>query len=189
MKIYYTTFPETAEKILALAGNGEEGLVADVADRVWILTGSVEGTYDPAEAAGYDVFRLPYAGGTGIIFPGDLSAAHLSAEPTQWGNEALEAIQAYLTGRGIRAKRAGNDLLLYDPGDPEGRKVASHAEGALEGTYFSGLRVSIATDMARVKRICTKPMEKKPGRLDRYGITAADILAALQAAGLLGVKA
>lgn len=180
MNIIQCKYPDTFTHIHACCEARREALIVDISDQPWMITGSLPQTYSQEESGGIPVVQLPYPGGTGIVFPGDLSILQLAQTPTELGRDMMAQLEAWLERRGIHTREIGNDLLLFERGLAVGKKVASHAEGQLEnGLYFSGLRVSVNTDDAAVKRICTKRREKQPGSLGPYGVSAEELWAYL----------
>lgn len=184
MEVYELQYPESGRKAMELAESGQEGLIVDISDRCWMSVGLTPGAYDAeaSEEAGLgDCFACTHPGGACVVFPGDLSLCAVTRQETDLGCRALRAVAAYLGSRGLHLRQAGNDLLLYDPGDPQGRKVASYGSGwAGDDHYQTVLHVSIGMDAALVERVCTKRREKIPGRLDQYGITAQEIWEAIR---------
>ena len=174
MKIYRTNNPQD---FAALASEfSEERLIIDIADTTCVWTGQLN-TYDPEAVRkhGFAVGQGEYLGGTIVNFPGDLSLCLVT-----WGN-TLPSFGEDCTGAILHMAdgiRDGNDILV------DGKKVASWGRATTrDGWVQTVVHYSINTDADLIREICTKPMEKEPGSLSEYGITAEDILEKLKGVG------
>lgn len=175
MNIYEVNFTKAAEKAIALASEGKEGLMVAISDNLWLATGRTEGTYSEAVRQEFDipVFHSEHIGGTCVVFPNDLSFCELSLSYSDFGKRAINAIKNYLTNFGLVVRLDGNDLMLYSAEEKEWFKVASYGSGWLSKGYMQTVvHVSIGMDEELVSRLCTKPCQKNPRGLAQYGITA-----------------
>lgn len=179
MKIYRTSDPMEALRLYRECLGGHEGLIVHIADSVFVETGAFP-TCDIATCnqLGIPICKAQYLGGSIVCFPGDLSLCEVHWGPSDFAPRIVERAAEWLENRGLAVKRDGNDILV------DGRKVVSWARStSIEGWVQSVVHFSIVSDEALIEQLCTKEMLKRPGALDDYGITAEDILAALELGG------
>ncbi len=175
METYITNDPLEALRISEECLAGHEGLIIHIADGHFVETG-VFPTCDTAvcEELGIPVCRARYLGGSIVCFPGDLSLCEISWGASEFAPRVVEQAVSWLQSRGLTVKQDGNDVLV------DGRKVVSWARATTaEGWVQSVVHFSVRSDVELISRICTKEMEKIPGALDDYGISADDVLGAL----------
>lgn len=161
-------FAEYAHSFLAL---GWAGCVYHISPDRSVWTGQLP-TLDPDACArhGLTVGQGQYLGGSIVNMPGDLSICI-----TTWGNSELaprivERMTERLRELG-EVSMDENDILL------EGKKVVSWARATtVKGWCQSVIHCSVGPmDLDLVREICTKPMEKVPGSLGDYGVTAEEL--------------
>ncbi len=171
MDILRTTDPQEALRESKRLLAGAEGVIVCVNDDVFCETGPFETlNRRECERRGIYVAEAIYQGGTIVNMPGDLSICI-----TTWGRSELaprivDRAAAWLADF-AEISRDRNDVLA------DGRKVISWARATtIDGWCQSVAHFSVGPmDLALVAAICTKPMEKVPGALSEYGISAEDI--------------
>ena len=172
------TFVTGSTKAIELAKAGKEGLIIAVVENHWLATGLTENTYsaEVQQELSIPVFKAQHVGGTCVVFPGDLSMCELRFGTSNFGKQALVALQSYLGTRGIRARFDGNDLMAYSEVKGDWLKIASYGSGWLSKGYVQTVvHVSIGMDEDLVSRLCTKPSIKRPGGLEEFGITSQNV--------------
>lgn len=178
MQTYEVNFKQVIDMAVSLASERKEGFFAVFSDDIGIGTGRTDGTYDKAicQERNLPVFHSEHIGGTIVLFPGDISFLELSLSYSDFGKDAIKAIESYLQSIGLQVRRFGNDLMLYSAEEKEWFKVASYGSGWISKGYLqTAVHVSIGMDEELVSKICTKPCQKKPRGLARYGIKAQEI--------------
>lgn len=171
MEIFKVSDPKEAiafaQRCLA---EGKEGLDLFYNTDIFVQTGITHtADLDKARELGLPIWRAEHLGGTIICFPGDLSMCLVT-----WGNSmpdfgerSMEAVAELLEERGAVVTYDNNDVLA------DGKKVASWARATLvSGFVQTVLHFSVNVDLELIKEICIKTMEKVPGALSDYGITA-----------------
>lgn len=131
-------------------------------------------TYDPEEIEKRGLFlgKGQHLGGTIVNMPGDVSVCITTWGDSDLAPEIAAKLTNWLTEKGLNITTDGNDTLV------EGKKVISWARATTVKGWCQGVvHASVgAIDLELVKAICTKPMEKVPGALSEYGITADDLV-------------
>ena len=172
MQIFKTSSPAEAMAFAAecIGEPGHEGLDVFFNESPFLQTG-ITNTSDreAAKAMGIPVWEAAHLGGSIVCFPGDLSLCLTTWGDTapDFGEQCMEAVSAMLREAGAEVTRDNNDVLA------DGKKVASWARATLiTGWVQTVAHFSVNVDVELIRRICTKPMEKIPGALSEYGITA-----------------
>ncbi len=174
MRIYRAesaaAFEEYANRCLYPGG---EGCVYHISPSVSVWTGQLA-TLDLAacERLGLEVGHGQYLGGSIVNMPGDLSICITTWGDSDLAPEIVERMAARLRELG-EVSMDENDILL------EGKKVVSWARATtVKGWCQSVIHCSVGPmDLDLVREICTKAMEKIPGSLGEYGLTAYDLWA------------
>lgn len=172
MEIIHTADPAEFTRYANTCLSGHKGAVVCVNETPCVWTGQLPTLdLDKCERRGLYVGMGQYLGGSIVNMPGDLSICI-----TTWGGSELapgivDKLAAWLEGRGLSISRDENDVLL------DGKKVLSWARATTrEGWCQSVIHCSIGPmDLDLVREICTKPMEKVPGSLGEYGVTAEEL--------------
>ena len=144
------------------------------AEKTYIIPSDT--TFEDAEpyigSEEYEVISLKHKGGTVISFPEEIFMGIVDNQPIE---SRQFDIVAYLRGKGINARKEGNDLLC------DGYKVAGEMVANIgdSGYHYYGLFISINADADVVNKICKKTMEKPPRGLSYYGVTRKEILGVL----------
>lgn len=115
------------------------------------------------------LYQAWHLGGAIVCFPGDLSIMELKNGGSNFGCESISAVRDMLESRRISALIDGNDLMV------NGRKCGSWARTSDRRYTQTVVHFSINSDVTTIRELCTKPMDKIPGALSDYGITAEDI--------------
>lgn len=177
------TFIAGSTKAVELAKAREEGLIVAVVENHWLATGLTDGTYSAAvqQELNIPVFKAQHVGGTCVVFPGDLSMCELRIGNSDFGRKILVALQNYLGTRNIRTRFDGNDLMVHSAEEDDWFKIASYGSGWIgKGFVQTVVHVSIGMDEDLVTRLCTKPCVKRPGGLEKYGVTSQDVYEVLK---------
>ena len=148
-----------------------EGLDVFYNETTFLQTGVLE-TSDvaAAQAMGIPVWQAEHMGGSIVCFPGDLSLCLTTWGGSDFGERLFAATAEYLRGKGVEVTTDNNDVLV------NGRKVMSWARGTTrEGWCQTVAHYSVHIDLDIIRQICTKDMEKTPGALSTYNITADEL--------------
>ena len=175
METYYTSDPLEAWELSKMCLSGREGCIVVTTKSPCVWTGRLD-TFDLVYCRenGIQVAYGLYLGGSVVAFPGDLSIMWITWGRSDHAETAALTAAEMLQETGANVTVDGNDILA------DGKKVASWCGATtLEGWHQGAVHFSINTDLALIRKICTKPMQKAPGQLSDYGITADDILAKL----------
>lgn len=159
----------------------ETGRVFLFSDSVAVCTGSVPSSdLEYCKENGIMVFPAMHLGGSIVCFPGDLSIMEICWGKSAFATEVIQSFVGYLKELGLQAEQEKNDVLV------DGKKIASWARATnIEGWTQSVVHFSVGMDLEVVKKICTKPMVKVPGRLADYGITSDMIANRLERDGII----
>lgn len=165
-------FENTANHFL----EGAEGIIRYTNESVCVWTGALH-TIDRkvCEELGLEIGTGIYLGGTIVNMPGDLSICISTYGRSEIPEQIIERVKAYFAERGLSISADQNDVLI------DGKKIASYAcAGALNGWWQGVVHFSVGpVDLELIEKICRKPMEKIPGSLLEHGISASDILEAI----------
>ena len=173
MEIFKTSNPIEAIVYAAecLKPDGHEGLDVFFNKSTFLQTGTID-TSDrkAAKDLGIPVWEAQHMGGSIVCFDGDLSLCMTSNGENDFGERLFEATKKFLINRGIDTIGNNNDILA------DGKKVMSWARGIINtGWVQTVAHFSVNIDLDLIMRLCTKPMEKTPGALSVYGITAEEL--------------
>ncbi len=171
MKIITTPDPAAFERYAEECLSGHEGVVVCINNAPCVWTGQLATLDVPAcKHHGLYVGTGQYLGGSIVNMPGDLSVCITTWGSSEVAPQIVDKAVEWLSGLGINLTRDENDVLAA------GKKVISWARATtVKGWCQSVIHFSIGKmDLELVKEICTKPMEKIPGALSEYGITAKD---------------
>ena len=178
-----TALEELPQKLAEAKTAGGGILLGDLPDgEVHVVVGHASQIdEDVCRELGAHVFRMEHLYGPLVLFHGDLSMFVVSRKPFSINKTGLRAGLTLLKAKGADAGFDGNDLMA------DGKKVGSGGLAAhgLDGWYVTGIHFSVNTDKGMVERICKKPMQKKPGALRDYGITADDVWRWMENEGVL----
>lgn len=152
--------------------DGHEGMDVFYNDTLFLQTGVLNtSNIERAKELGIPVWSAEHLGGSILCFPGDLSLCMTSWGDNKFGEDLMQLTVDYLKERNLNVTTDKNDILL------DGKKVASWARATtINGWCQTVAHFSVNVDVDLIRQICSKPMEKIPGALSEYGITAEDIL-------------
>lgn len=153
---------------------GHEGLLLFLHQEPFLATGLLT-TSDTAAATALNipVWTAEHLGGSIVCFPGDLSLCLTTWGNTQplFGEECIRAVGELCESIGATVFYDNNDCLV------DNFKVASWATATTRhGWVQTGVHFSVNTDLNLITLLCLKQMNKIPGQLSDYNITANDIL-------------
>lgn len=109
-------------------------------------------------------------GGIIINFKDDICVGHYETLGYDFGANFMRDFGSYLFNKNLNVTLNGNDVLV------DNYKVASYMSQNINGCVYTAIHISIGMDLAMIKNICTKPMEKTPKGLQDYGITQEEII-------------
>ena len=149
--------------------NKIEGLCVLFHDRTMVQLGN-QSSYDidAVKPLKCDIWQSAHKSGTIVCFPGDLSLYQITYNFNQFceivGYRAVE----YFKSLDLPSVETHNNDILV-----RGQKIASYAEMRLSNDMIQSLvHFSINTNVDLIKKICTKNINKYPGALSEYHITA-----------------
>ena len=172
MKIFITSQPQEAINFAKQCiATHQEGIDVFFNKSTFLQTGL---TYTSdrklAESKGIPVWQAEHIGGSIVCFDGDLSLCITHNQANDFGERMMAAIKDYFIQQQLNVTTDNNDILV------DNKKVASWARGNLiNGQVQTVAHFSVNINLDLIKKICTKPMEKVPGQLSDYNITAEDL--------------
>lgn len=154
-----------------LKQDGPDGLIVFFHKSTFLQTGTIK-TSDKKAARdlGIPVWEANHMGGSIVCFDGDLSICMTSNSENDFGERLFEASVEYLINKGINIVTDGHDILA------DGKKIMTWAKGVSDTSKLQTVaHFSVNIDLDLIMRLCTKPMERIPGALSVYGITAEEL--------------
>lgn len=173
MRFIRTTHEQVVQKVQNLIQLQQEAFVYCVAEAPCAVVGT-NGHADIEKAAelGIKVIRINHEGGCIVTNTGDVDVGIFTKG--YYGHQIRDTIISklvtLLSADGIEAAIMGNDLIV------EGHKVLGFGSRMYGEILYTAMHISINTNLELIRQICTKPMEKIPGSLSEYGITAEDVV-------------
>ena len=187
LEIFRTSDAEQAMQFAqeSLEGlHGKETLDLFFNQSVFLQTGVLHSSdCETARNLGIPVWQAGHLGGSIVCFPGDLSICLTTWGDTvpDFGKQCMQACIDALRERHIYLTVDGNDVLARH------KKVASWAKShSISGWVQTVAHFSVTVDVDLIRMLCTKPMNKIPGALKDYGITADELWQRISA--LTGIK-
>ena len=161
---------------------GAEGCIVQIAQKIWCVSGKLNAyRQDSIDQLKCEIGHGLYFGGTVVVFPGDLSICVIHRKRQTLGVEYLCAAADYLFMLGINSRVEGNDLMTYRLDLHRKIKIASTGSGSIDNDRTETvIHYSIHTDVDMIRQICSKPIEKYPGALDYWNISAEDLWMAIK---------
>ena len=169
--------PAAFDEIARMGAAGEEGVVVNIAERLWAGC-APDDAFDEAVRAerGILIFHSDYRPGmVDLVMPGDLCICVVERRHSFPGDRILQAAQDALRARGITAAASGSDFLLLH-GERQVCKVGSYGIARRGTLWETTVHISINVDSELLRSFRTEPLEMERAGLDQYGITAADLL-------------
>lgn len=169
--------PEAFIEIARMGAAGEEGVVVNIAERLWAGC-APDDAFDEAVRAEHDIliFHSNYRPGmVDLVFPGDLSICVLERRHSFPGDRILHAAQNALTTQGIPVTARSSDfLLLY--GGRTVRKVGSYGITRRDTLWETTVHISIHVNNELLRAFRMEPPEMDRIGLEQYGIAAEKLL-------------
>lgn len=169
--------PAAFAEIARMEAAGEEGIVVNIAERLWAGC-APDDAYREEVRKAYDIliFHSDYRPGmVDLVMPGDLCICVLERRHSFQGDRILQAAQDALRDRGITAAASGSDFLLLH-GERQVCKIGSYGIARRGTLWETTVHISINVDSELLRSFRTEPLEMDRAGLDQYGITAADLL-------------
>ena len=173
--------PEAFAEIARMGAAGEEGVIVNIAERLWAGC-APDDAFDEAVRAerGILIFHSGYRPGmVDLVCPGDLCICVLERRHSYPGDRIFRAAQDALRARGITAAARGSDFLLLTP-ERQVRKLGSYGIARRGALWETTVHLSIHADMELLRSFRTAPPEMERAGLDRYGVTAEELLGAIR---------
>ena len=171
MKMFKTNSSQEFEQYANDCLKGHTGCVIHIADKPCVWTGVYKDTFDRTECEKRDLYigQGQYLGGTIVCSKEDVSVCYTSLEKEGFAERIYNATLKWLKSKNINVTTDNNDILA------DGKKVFSWGRASvITGYTQTVVHYSVNVDLDLIKTICKKPMEKIPGALSEYGITAKD---------------
>ena len=124
---------------------------------------------DVCKAMGYEVYEAYYNGGTIVGNSGDMAFAHFGDIENGWMMRFANHFVDWLKDKGLNAEYTKNDVLV------DGFKVCGLCTTQYGRIDYTAGFISLSVNLAHIKAICKKPMEKVPKGLSEYGITTEEV--------------
>lgn len=169
--------PAAFAEIARMEAAGEEGVVVNIAERLWAGC-APDDAYREEVRKAHDIliFHSGYRPGmVDLVMPGDLCICVLERRHSFPGDRILQAAQDMLRARGITAAASGSDFLVLGT-DGRACKAGSYGIVRAGELWETTVHLSIHADMELLRAFRTEPPEMERVGLDQYGITAADLL-------------
>ena len=172
--------PEAFDEIARMGTAGEEGVVVNIAERLWAGC-APDDAFDEAVRAerGILIFHSNYRPGmVDLVLPGDLCICVLERRHSYPGDRIFRAAQNALRGRGIPAAARGSDFLLLTP-ERRVRKLGSYGIARRGALWETTVHISVHADMELLRAFRSEPPEMERAGLDRWGISAEPLWEAI----------
>nr|DAV19021.1 MAG TPA: hypothetical protein [Caudoviricetes sp.] len=167
-------------EIARLEREHEDGVVVNIAEKYWVGSAPDDAFGDTVREYDMPVFHSDYRlGMVDIVFPGDLCICVVEKNRSRAGDRILRAACDYLTARGIPAGVNGSDFLIMDIVARKLYKIGSYGDLPVNGMWEATVHISIHADMELIEACRDEPPEMTRIGLDRYGVTAEELLAAI----------
>lgn len=173
MNIYPTLYENVESAVQDMISYGKTGVIYGVAESNWIIAGVNEQLNESAvERAGIPVLHLNHEGGCIVVSPGDIDIGLFTERDlgNKIKNNLIQDLAILLQKKGYISTIENNDLMV------EGKKVVGFGSRMISNILYTAIHISINTDIELIRNICTKPMEKIPGKLSDYGISTSDVV-------------
>lgn len=173
MNIYPTLYENVENAVLEMLTYKKTGAIYGIAESNWIIAGVNEQLNESAvKQTGIPVLHLNHEGGCIVVSPGDIDIGLFTERDL--GNKIkdnlIQNLAILLQKKGYTSTIEKNDLMV------EGKKVMGFGSRMFSNILYTAIHISINTDIELIKNICTKPMEKIPGKLSDYGITTQEVV-------------
>lgn len=169
--------PEAFAEIARMGAAGEEGVIVNIAERLWAGC-APDDAFDEAVRAerGILIFHSAYRPGmVDLVMPGDLCICVLERRHSYPGRRILRAAQEALRARGVPAAARGGDFLLFRE-DRQIRKLGSYGIARRGALWETTVHISVNADNALLQAFRMEPSEMERAGLAQYGVTAEDLL-------------
>lgn len=173
--------PEAFAEIARMGAAGEEGVIVNIAERLWAGC-APDDAFDEAVRAerGILIFHSDYRPGmVDLVLPGDLCICVLERRHSYPGDRMFRAAQDALRGRGITAAARGSDFLLLR-GERQVCKVGSYGIARRGALWETTVHISVHADMELLRAFRLEPPEMERAGLDQYGVTAEELWEAMR---------
>ena len=180
MEIKRLNVEDAFAEIARLEHKKENGVVVNIAEKHWVGSAPDDAFGNTVQEYNMPVFHSDYRPGmVDIIFPGDLCICVVEKNRSHVGDRILRAACDYLTARGIPAGVNGSDFLIRDMKARKLYKIGSYGDLPVNGMWEITVHISIHVDMELIKACRNEPPEMMRIGLDRYGVTAEELLTAI----------
>ena len=173
--------PAAFAEIARMEAAGEEGVVVNIAERLWAGC-APDDAYREEVRKAHDIliFHSDYRPGmVDLVMPGDLCICVVERRHSFPGDHILQTAQDALRARGITAAARGSDFLLLTP-ERQVRKLGSYGIARRGALWETTVHLSIHADMGLLRSFRSEPPEMERAGLDQYGVTAEELLGAIR---------
>lgn len=121
---------------------------------------------------GYEIYNSIDFGGGIVATRGDVIIIIIKKDGWTIGEEFMNLLAQHLQGKGLRAEKSGNDILIDGI-----YKVASFSSVNIgDSTIYTGIQVCFTADSDLIRQICLKNSTKVPKGLSEYKINQSEII-------------
>lgn len=169
MDIIKLTNSEWLEKVNSYIQGGVHCIAYGIQDSPVVLTHrKTQIDEEVCKEIGYTVYEAFNNGGTILTEAGDVEIGHWYVPENGWRDRFVEYFVAWLKFKGLNAVYYDNDVFV------DGYKVCGTCITRYGRIDYTGIHISINTNLDHIKAICRKPMVKVPKGLREYGITTEE---------------
>ncbi|WP_130869171.1 hypothetical protein [Intestinimonas massiliensis (ex Afouda et al. 2020)] len=169
--------PAAFAEIARMEAAGEEGVVVNIAERLWAGC-APDDAYREEVRKAHDIliFHSGYRPGmVDLVFPGDLCICVMERRHSFPGDGILKAAQQHLNRRGISAVAYGSDFLVRGD-DGNVYKAGSYGIVRAGELWETTVHISIHADMELLRKFRQEQTEMERIGLRVYGVAAEDVL-------------
>lgn len=169
--------PEAFAEIARMGEAGEEGVVVNIAERLWAGCAQDDSFDETVRSAhGILIFHSRYRPGmVDLVLPGDLCVCVLERRHSYPGDRILRAAEAALRARGVPAAAMGSDFLLLDRRQKP-CKAGSYGIARRGELWETTVHLSIHADNELLRAFRVETMEMERAGLAEYGVAAEELL-------------
>ena len=169
---------EAFDKIKFLEQNRKEGIVVNIAERLWAGC-SYDDPFNPDVRDENDIiiFHSGYHDGmVDLVFPGDLCLCMVEKKHSFFGDRVLQCLQEYMKSKQIPASASGSDFLVLT-GPRSVGKLGSYGIVITDsGMCETTIHISIDADITLINRFRKEPLTTERVGAGKFGVTAEELL-------------
>lgn len=169
--------PAAFDEIARMGEAGEEGVVVNIAERLWAGCAPDDSFDETVRSAhGILIFHSRYRPGmVDLVLPGDLCVCVLERRHRYPGDRILRAAEAALRARGVPAAAMGSDFLLLNR-EQKPCKAGSYGIARRGDLWETTVHLSVHADNELLRAFRVETMEMERAGLAEYGVAAEELL-------------